>query len=150
MGKKGIQQFKDGFTNFLDKARSGRHSIVSEGLDEKVNEIIRERRYTINCFGDEFLQISTILTGGFCLCRGYRQLPDRAEEIEENRNTGQHRFVRLFSRSGVSTLESGELVVFVILKLAHAYGESSDRPQVLRNKVFGHLDMSACSLWDES
>ncbi|GBL97841.1 hypothetical protein AVEN_231988-1 [Araneus ventricosus] len=54
-----VRQFNDGRTNVHDKARSGRPSVVNDGLVAKVNEKIREnRRFTIRMLCDEFPQIS--------------------------------------------------------------------------------------------
>ncbi|GBM88764.1 hypothetical protein AVEN_185711-1 [Araneus ventricosus] len=59
MVRKWVRQFNDGRTNVHDEARSGRHSVVNDGLVAKVNEKIREnRRFTIRTLFDEFPQIS--------------------------------------------------------------------------------------------
>ncbi|GBN08951.1 hypothetical protein AVEN_87341-1 [Araneus ventricosus] len=42
MVRKWVRQFKDGRTNVHDEARSGRPSVVNDGLVAKVNEKIRE------------------------------------------------------------------------------------------------------------
>ncbi|GBM62581.1 hypothetical protein AVEN_224377-1 [Araneus ventricosus] len=42
MVRKRVRQFNDGRTNVHDEARSGRPSVVSDGLVAKVNEKIRE------------------------------------------------------------------------------------------------------------
>ncbi|GBL93465.1 hypothetical protein AVEN_59668-1 [Araneus ventricosus] len=48
MVRKWVRQFNDGCTNVHDEARSGRPSVVNDGLVAKVNEKIREnRRFTI-------------------------------------------------------------------------------------------------------
>ncbi|GBM20967.1 hypothetical protein AVEN_253751-1 [Araneus ventricosus] len=48
MVRKWVRQFNDGRTNVHDEARSGRPSVVNDGLVAKVNEKIREnRRFTI-------------------------------------------------------------------------------------------------------
>ncbi|GBO40353.1 hypothetical protein AVEN_201482-1 [Araneus ventricosus] len=54
MVRKWVRQFNDGSTNVHDEARSGRPSVVNDGLVAKVNEKIREnRRFTIRMhFGD--------------------------------------------------------------------------------------------------
>ncbi|GBM34349.1 hypothetical protein AVEN_211886-1 [Araneus ventricosus] len=59
MVRKWVRQFNDGRTNVHDEARSGRPSVVNDGLVAKVNEKIREnRRFTIRMPCDEFPQIS--------------------------------------------------------------------------------------------
>ncbi|GBM53551.1 hypothetical protein AVEN_569-1 [Araneus ventricosus] len=59
MVRKWVRQFNDGRTNVHDEARSGRPSVVNDGLVAKVNEKIREnRRFTIRMLFDEFPQIS--------------------------------------------------------------------------------------------
>ncbi|GBO34485.1 hypothetical protein AVEN_95017-1 [Araneus ventricosus] len=59
MVSKWVRQFNDGRTNAHDEARSGRPSVVNDGLVAKVNEKIREnRRSTIRKLFDEFPQIS--------------------------------------------------------------------------------------------
>ncbi|GBN17846.1 hypothetical protein AVEN_240781-1 [Araneus ventricosus] len=55
MVRKWVRQYNDGRTNVHDEARSGRPSVVNEGLVAKVNEKIREnRRFTIIMLRDEF------------------------------------------------------------------------------------------------
>ncbi|GBM10369.1 hypothetical protein AVEN_169661-1 [Araneus ventricosus] len=55
MVRKWVRQFNDGRTNVHDEARSGRPSVVSDGLVAKMNEKIREnRRFTIRMLFDEF------------------------------------------------------------------------------------------------
>ncbi|GBL67370.1 hypothetical protein AVEN_170969-1 [Araneus ventricosus] len=59
MVRKWVPQYNDGRTNVHDEARSGRPSVVNDGLVAKVNEKIREnRRFTIRMLCDEFPQIS--------------------------------------------------------------------------------------------
>ncbi|GBN58203.1 hypothetical protein AVEN_24301-1 [Araneus ventricosus] len=59
MVRKWVRQYNDGRTNVHDEARSGRPSVVNDGLVEKVNEKIREsRQFTIRMLCDEFPQIS--------------------------------------------------------------------------------------------
>ncbi|GBN09138.1 hypothetical protein AVEN_229469-1 [Araneus ventricosus] len=59
MVRKWIRQFNDRRTNVHDEARSGRPSVVNDGLVAKVNEKIRENRpFTIRMLCDEFPQIS--------------------------------------------------------------------------------------------
>ncbi|GBM71214.1 hypothetical protein AVEN_48587-1 [Araneus ventricosus] len=59
MVRKWVRQFNDGRTNVHDEARSGRPSVVNDGLVAKVNEKIREnRRFTIRILFDEFPQLS--------------------------------------------------------------------------------------------
>ncbi|GBN61860.1 hypothetical protein AVEN_52338-1 [Araneus ventricosus] len=59
MVRKWVRQFNDGRTNVHDEERSGRPSVVNDGLVAKVNEKIREnRRFTIRMLFDEFPQIS--------------------------------------------------------------------------------------------
>ncbi|GBN57012.1 hypothetical protein AVEN_16475-1 [Araneus ventricosus] len=57
--RKWVRQFNYGRTNVHDEARTGRPSVVNDGLVAKVNERIREnRRFTIRMLYDEFPQIS--------------------------------------------------------------------------------------------
>ncbi|GBM95000.1 hypothetical protein AVEN_45167-1 [Araneus ventricosus] len=59
MVRKWVRQFNDGRTNVHDEARSGRPSVVNDGLVAKVNEKIRENsRFTIRMLFDEFPRIS--------------------------------------------------------------------------------------------
>ncbi|GBN93450.1 hypothetical protein AVEN_182407-1 [Araneus ventricosus] len=59
MVRKWVRQFNDGRTNVHDEARSGRPSVINDGLVAKVDEKIREnRRFTIRTLFDEFPQIS--------------------------------------------------------------------------------------------
>ncbi|GBN66135.1 hypothetical protein AVEN_168208-1 [Araneus ventricosus] len=59
MVRKWVRHFNDGRTNVHDEARSGRPSVVNDGLVAKVNEKIREnRRFTIRMLCDEFPRIS--------------------------------------------------------------------------------------------
>ncbi|GBO23779.1 hypothetical protein AVEN_257767-1 [Araneus ventricosus] len=59
MIRKWVRQFNDGRTNVHEEARSGRPSVVNDGLVTKVNEKIPEnRRFTIRMLLDEFPQIS--------------------------------------------------------------------------------------------
>ncbi|GBL90488.1 hypothetical protein AVEN_210988-1 [Araneus ventricosus] len=59
MVRKWVRQFNDGRTNGHDEARSGRPSVVNDGLVAKVNEKIRENsRFTIRMLCDKFPQIS--------------------------------------------------------------------------------------------
>ncbi|GBN85567.1 hypothetical protein AVEN_80114-1 [Araneus ventricosus] len=59
MVRKWVRQFDDERTNVHDEARSGRPSVVNDGLVAKVNEKIRENRwFTIRMLCDEFPQIS--------------------------------------------------------------------------------------------
>ncbi|GBN69608.1 hypothetical protein AVEN_25773-1 [Araneus ventricosus] len=59
MVRKWVRQFNDGRTNVHDEARSGRPSVVNDGLVVKVNEEICEnRRFTVRMLFDEFPQIS--------------------------------------------------------------------------------------------
>ncbi|GBN49171.1 Histone-lysine N-methyltransferase SETMAR [Araneus ventricosus] len=59
MIRKWVRQSNDGRTNVHDEARSGRSSVVNDGLVAKVNAKIREnRRFTIRMLYEEFPQIS--------------------------------------------------------------------------------------------
>ncbi|GBN34924.1 hypothetical protein AVEN_54453-1 [Araneus ventricosus] len=59
MVRKWVRKFNDGRANVHDEARSGRPSVVNDGLVAKVNEKIREnRRFTKRMLCDEFPQIS--------------------------------------------------------------------------------------------
>ncbi|GBM25193.1 hypothetical protein AVEN_184607-1 [Araneus ventricosus] len=62
MVRKWVRQFNDGRTNVHDEARSGRPSVVNDGLVAEANEKIREkRRFTIRMLFDELPQISKIV-----------------------------------------------------------------------------------------
>ncbi|GBN05015.1 hypothetical protein AVEN_164093-1 [Araneus ventricosus] len=65
MVRKWVRQFNDGRTNVHDEARSGRPSVVNDGLVTKVNEKIRENRRFTMLF-DEFPQISKICFARDC------------------------------------------------------------------------------------
>ncbi|GBN09976.1 hypothetical protein AVEN_159697-1 [Araneus ventricosus] len=59
MVRKWVRQFNDGRTNVHDEARSGRPSVVNDGLVGKVNKKIRENsRFAIRMLCYEFPQIS--------------------------------------------------------------------------------------------
>ncbi|GBN12085.1 hypothetical protein AVEN_51072-1 [Araneus ventricosus] len=75
MVRKWVRQFIDGRTNVHDEVRSGRPSVVNDGLVAKVNEKIREkRRFTIRMLCDEFSQISkSALHENFTNCLNYRK-----------------------------------------------------------------------------
>ncbi|GBN66941.1 hypothetical protein AVEN_168209-1 [Araneus ventricosus] len=79
MVRKWARQFNDGRTNVHDEARSGRPSVVIDGLVAKVNEKICEnRRFTIRMLFDEFPQISkTILHEIVTNSLNYRKLCSR-------------------------------------------------------------------------
>ncbi|GBN84634.1 hypothetical protein AVEN_202995-1 [Araneus ventricosus] len=79
MVRKWVRQFYDGRTNDHDEARSGRPSVVSDGLVAKVNEKIREnRRFKIRMLFDEFPQISkTVLPEIVTNRLNYRKLCSR-------------------------------------------------------------------------
>ncbi|GBM73510.1 hypothetical protein AVEN_103941-1 [Araneus ventricosus] len=79
MVRKWVRQFNDGRTNVHDEARSGRPSVVNDGLVAKVNEKIREnRRFTIRMLFDEFPQISkTVLHENVTNLLNYRKLCSR-------------------------------------------------------------------------
>ncbi|GBN87995.1 hypothetical protein AVEN_100233-1 [Araneus ventricosus] len=79
MVRKWVRQFNDGRTNVHDEARSGRPSVVNDGLVAKVNEKIREnRRFTIRTLFDEFPQISKVVLHEIVTNRlNYRKLCSR-------------------------------------------------------------------------
>ncbi|GBN17594.1 hypothetical protein AVEN_200939-1 [Araneus ventricosus] len=79
MVRKWVRQFNDGSTNVHDEARSGRPSVVNDGLVAKVNEKIREnRRFTIRTLFDEFPQISKVVLHEIVTNRlNYRKLCSR-------------------------------------------------------------------------
>ncbi|GBN89067.1 hypothetical protein AVEN_72357-1 [Araneus ventricosus] len=69
MVRKWVRQFKYGRTNVHDEARSGRPSVVNDGLVAKVNEKIRENsRFTIRMLCDEFPQISKTVLNCVASC----------------------------------------------------------------------------------
>jgi hypothetical protein len=54
--------FKDGRSNIHDEERSGRPSIVSENLKQRVDRVIQQdRRFTLDSLQNCFLQISRSL-----------------------------------------------------------------------------------------
>ncbi|GBN42954.1 hypothetical protein AVEN_38862-1 [Araneus ventricosus] len=79
MVRKWVRQFNDGRTNVHDEARSGRPSVVNDGLVAKVNEKICEnRRFTKRMLFDEFPQISKTVLHDIVTNRlNYRKLCSR-------------------------------------------------------------------------
>ncbi|GBL95563.1 hypothetical protein AVEN_54159-1 [Araneus ventricosus] len=79
MVRKCVRQFNDGRTNVHDEARSGRPSVVNDGLVANVNEKISEnRRFTIRMLFDEFPQISKTVLHEIVTNRlNYRKLCSR-------------------------------------------------------------------------
>ncbi|GBO43755.1 hypothetical protein AVEN_49598-1 [Araneus ventricosus] len=79
MVRKWVRQFNDGRTNVHDEARSGRPSVVEDGLVANVNEKIRENsRFTIRMLFDEFPQISKTVLHEIVTNRlNYRKLCSR-------------------------------------------------------------------------
>ncbi|GBM12460.1 hypothetical protein AVEN_55296-1 [Araneus ventricosus] len=79
MVRKWVRQFNDGHTNVHDEARSGRPSVVNDGLVAKVNEKIREsKRFTIRMLFDDFPQISKTVLHEIVTNRlNYRKLCSR-------------------------------------------------------------------------
>ncbi|GBL99039.1 hypothetical protein AVEN_227544-1 [Araneus ventricosus] len=79
MVRKWVQQFNNGRTNVHDEARSGRPSVVNDGLVPKVNEKIRENsQFTIRMLCDKFPQISkTVLHENVTNRLNYRKLCSR-------------------------------------------------------------------------
>lgn len=59
MVRKWVRAFKGGRKNVHDEERSGRHSVISEDLVQKVDQTVREdRRFTITSLSDVFPQVS--------------------------------------------------------------------------------------------
>ncbi|GBN09383.1 hypothetical protein AVEN_29468-1 [Araneus ventricosus] len=59
MVRKWVRAFKDGHTNVHDEERSGRPSVITEDLAQRVDEKVREnRRFTISSLYNEFPQVS--------------------------------------------------------------------------------------------
>ncbi|GBM24044.1 hypothetical protein AVEN_34001-1 [Araneus ventricosus] len=79
MVRKWVRQFNDGHTNVHDEARSGRPSVVNDGLVAKVNEKIREnRRVHKRILFHEFPQISKTILHEIVTNRlNYRKLCSR-------------------------------------------------------------------------
>ncbi|GBM97353.1 hypothetical protein AVEN_264679-1 [Araneus ventricosus] len=79
MVRKWVRQFNDGSTSVHDEARSGRPSVVNDGLVAKVNEKIREnRRFTIRMLLNGFPQISKTVLHDIVTNRlNYRKLCSR-------------------------------------------------------------------------
>ncbi|GBN84032.1 hypothetical protein AVEN_31325-1 [Araneus ventricosus] len=79
MVRKWVRQFNDGCTSVHDEARSGRPSVVSDGLVAKVNvKICENRRITIRMLCDEFPQISKTVLHEIVTNRlNYRKLCSR-------------------------------------------------------------------------
>ncbi|GBM73885.1 hypothetical protein AVEN_40147-1 [Araneus ventricosus] len=95
MVRKWIRQFNDGRTNVHDEARSGRPSVVNDGLVAKVNEKIREnRRFTVRMLRVEFPQISrTVLHEIVSNRLNYRKLcsrwiPKMLTDVHETKRLG--------------------------------------------------------------
>jgi len=62
MVRKWVRMFNEGRENVHDEARSGRPSLVNDGLVRKVNERVRDdRRFTIYDLSLHFPQISRTL-----------------------------------------------------------------------------------------
>jgi len=62
MVRKWVRMFNEGRANVHDEARSGRPSLVNDGLVRKVNERVHEdRHFTISDLSLHFPQISRIL-----------------------------------------------------------------------------------------
>ncbi|GBM83554.1 hypothetical protein AVEN_74943-1 [Araneus ventricosus] len=76
MVRKWVRQFNDERTNVHEETRSGRPSVVNDGLVAKVNEKIRENsRFTIRMICDEFPQISKTVLNEIVTNRlNYRKL----------------------------------------------------------------------------
>lgn len=59
MVQKWVRAFKDGRQNVHDEERSGRPSVITEVLEQKVDEKVREnRRFTISLLNAQFPQVS--------------------------------------------------------------------------------------------
>jgi len=75
MFRKWVRMFNEGRENVHDEARSGRPSLVNDGLVRKTNEIVRDdRRFTISDLSLHFPQISRtllydIVSSGKIVCR---------------------------------------------------------------------------------
>jgi len=62
MVRKWVRMFNEGRENVHDEARSGRPSLVNDGLVRKVNERVRDdRRFTISDISLYFSHISSTL-----------------------------------------------------------------------------------------
>ncbi|GBL96725.1 hypothetical protein AVEN_111860-1 [Araneus ventricosus] len=77
--RKWIRAFKDCLVNVHDDERSGRPSVITEDLVEKVGEKVREiRRFTISSLSNEFPQVSrSFLYGIVTEHLNYRKLCSR-------------------------------------------------------------------------
>ncbi|GBM97359.1 hypothetical protein AVEN_6013-1 [Araneus ventricosus] len=76
MVRKWVRQFNDGHTNVHDEARSGRPSVVNDGLVAK--KIRGNRWFTIRVLFDEFPQISKVVLHEIVANRlNYRKLCSR-------------------------------------------------------------------------
>ena len=62
MVRKWVRMFNEGRENMHDEARSGRRSLVNDGLVRKVSERVRDdRRFTVSDLSLHFPQISRTL-----------------------------------------------------------------------------------------
>ncbi|GBM86916.1 hypothetical protein AVEN_151816-1 [Araneus ventricosus] len=91
MVRKWVRQFNDGRTNVHDEARSGRPSVVNDGLVAKVNEKIRENsRFTIRMLCDEFPQVSKTVLNEIVTNRlNYRKFSENSYGCPQNEGTWQ-------------------------------------------------------------
>ncbi|GBL97259.1 hypothetical protein AVEN_84959-1 [Araneus ventricosus] len=56
--RKWIREFKDARTNMHDEEKSGRSSVITEDLVQKVGEVRENRHFTISSLSNEFPQVS--------------------------------------------------------------------------------------------
>jgi hypothetical protein len=69
-----VRAFKDGRKNVLDKERSGRPSVISDDLLQKVDEKVKmNRHFMISSLSEEFPQVSrSVLYEIVSKCLNYR------------------------------------------------------------------------------
>ncbi|GBM37056.1 hypothetical protein AVEN_228075-1 [Araneus ventricosus] len=80
MIRKWVRAFKYGHTNVHDEERSGRPSVITEDLVQKVDRKVRKnKRFTILSFSNEFPQVSRSVLHGIVLTTGKRQISMRME-----------------------------------------------------------------------
>lgn len=95
MVRRWVRAFKDGRTNVHDEERSGRASVITEDLVQKVDERVKEdRRFTISSLSDEFPRVSrSVLYGVVSERLNYRKLcsrwvPKMLSEVHKTKRLG--------------------------------------------------------------
>jgi len=85
MVRKWVRMFNEGRQNVHDEARSGRPSLVNDGLVRKVNESVRDdRSFTISDLSLHFPQISRTLIYDIFSSHLGRRLPHSMKRVYKN------------------------------------------------------------------